>query len=47
MKTIAKTFTTAAKANTFYLRLCDKYDHVELIRAPFFIEEGVYIWQVK
>lgn len=47
MKTISKHFKNQDAANRFYLKLCDKYDSVKLVRAPLFSEEGVYVWNVS
>lgn len=34
------------QANAAYLKLCDQYDSVQLLRAPFF-GSGTYAWQVE
>ncbi len=47
MKTITKYFTDANKANAYYLRLCDKYESVKLVRSPRFTEDGYYSWECR
>ena len=47
MKTISKLYTKIAQANRYHNLLCNKYDHVRLIRSPFFGESGTYVWEVR
>ena len=46
MKTIVKLFTTIKQAGRFQDSLYNKYDHVRLLRSPFF-ESGMYYWEVS
>ena len=46
-RVIAKTFKDQDKANEYYLKLCDKYDSVQLVRSPRFSEDGEYAWEVS
>lgn len=39
--------STLEEANEYYLRLCDKYDSVKLVKAPMFQESGLYVWEVS
>lgn len=43
----SKQCRTLEEANRFYLRLCDRFDSVQLIQAPRFSEEGLYVWEVR
>lgn len=42
---VARTFASPEQANRYYLKLCDTYQSVKLLRAPFF-GAGQYAWQV-
>lgn len=46
MKTITKWFETLAAAEQYQNQLYGRYDHVRLVRAPRFIESGMYTWEV-
>lgn len=46
-RTVVKRFSDADKANDYYLKLCDKYDSVQLVRSPRFSEDGEYAWEVS
>jgi hypothetical protein len=47
MRTISKYYKSMKQAERYQNRLYNKYDHVRLIRAPVFTEDGVYVWEVK
>ncbi len=46
-KVITKYFKTRKQAERFQNSLYDKYDSVQLVRAPTFAEEGSYVWRVE
>lgn len=43
MKTITKYFDSSKKAGQYQTRLCNQYNHVNLIRSPRFAESGTYM----
>jgi hypothetical protein len=43
--TVARTFGNEEQANRYYLKLCNTYHSVKLLRAPFF-GAGQYAWEV-
>lgn len=47
MKRITKTFKTLSQAEAYQNRLCNQYNLVHLIQAPFFSEAGLYVWEVE
>ena len=45
--TDSKHCTTASQAHRHYLKLCDRWESVQLVRAPLFSEDGLYVWIVS
>ena len=43
---ISKYFETEGEANEYYLTLCERYESVKLVRAPW-DGCGAYIWECK
>jgi len=46
MTTISKRFDTLKQAEGYQNKLYEQYNSVQLIQAPTFSEEGLYIWRV-
>jgi hypothetical protein len=43
----AKTCATAKQASRYQWALYQQWESVQLVRAPIFSEEGLYIWAVS
>ena len=46
MRQIARTLDTIQQANRYQWKLYQQWDSVQLISAPIFREQGIYVWTV-
>jgi len=44
--TDSKHCADSRQANRQYLKLCDRWESVQLVRAPLFTEAGLYVWSI-